>query len=150
PQILGQLKSAFGVATRVGCVGPLLGRCLERAFGVAKRVRTETAITRGAANVSSVAVELAQRGFGDLDGKAVLVIGAGKMSDLAARHLADDGADRIVVTNRSPERADALAAKVGGTAQPFERLAELLLDADVVISSTGAPHPILTRELVKK
>src|SRR5262249_39974600 len=87
PQILGQLTAADQVAAAAGSVGPLLGRCLERAFGVAKRVRTETAIARGAANVASVAVELAQRVFGMLDGRTVLVVGAGKMSELAARHL---------------------------------------------------------------
>src|SRR5262249_46635991 len=137
PQILGQLKSAFGAASEVGAVGPLLGRCLERAFGVAKRVRTETALARGAANVSSVAVELAQRVFGELDGKTVLVVGAGKMSALAARPLADDGAEQILVTNRSPQRAEALAATVGGAARPWAELHKLLADADVVVSSTG-------------
>ena len=86
-QILGQLKDAYGVAGSAGTSGPVLGRCLERAFGVAKRVRTETAIARGAANVSTVAVDLAKRVFGDLAGKSVLVVGAGKMSTLAARHL---------------------------------------------------------------
>ncbi|HSD90202.1 MAG TPA: glutamyl-tRNA reductase, partial [Kofleriaceae bacterium] len=105
-QILGQLKAAYGLANRTGTSGPVLSRALERAFGVAKRVRTETAIARGAANVSSVAVELAGRVFGDLTGKSVLVVGAGKMSSLAARHLYSNGAQRIVVTNRSPEKAD--------------------------------------------
>ncbi len=149
PQILGQMKSAFGTANEVGSVGPLLGRCLERAFGVAKRVRTETAIARGAANVSSVAVELAQKVFGDLDGKTVLVIGAGKMSALAARHLADDGADNILVINRSPARAEALAQTVGGHARPWTDLHKLLGEVDVVVSSTGAREPILTKSDMK-
>jgi len=149
PQILGQMKSAYGIATQVGVLGPILGRCLERAFGVAKRVRTETAIARGAANVSSVAVQLAQKVFGELDGKTVLVVGAGKMSDLAARHLADDGAGRILVTNRSPERAVALAGRVGGEARPWSELESLLAGADVVISSTGSREPIITRALMK-
>ena len=128
----------------------MLGRCLERAFGVAKRVRTETSISRGAANVSSVAVELAARVFGDLAGKRVLVIGAGKMSTLAARHLYASGAQRIVVTNRSPEKAEALAAEIDGVARPWADLEGLLVDADVVISSTGAREPILTKALFKK
>jgi glutamyl-tRNA reductase len=149
PQILGQMKSAYGVATQLGAVGPLLGRCVERAFGVAKRVRTETAIARGAANVSSVAVELAKSVFGELDGKTVLVVGAGKMSALAARHLADDGASHILVTNRSPARAEALAGEVGGQARPWEALAELLVAADVVVSSTGATEPVITRDMMK-
>lgn len=149
-QILGQLKAAYGVATGAGTSGPLLGRCLERAFGVAKRVRTETAIARGAANISTVAVDLAKRVFGNLAGKSVLVIGAGKMSTLAARHLYASGAQRIVVTNRSPEKAEALAAEIDGTSRPWAELERLLVEADVVISSTGAREPILTRALFKR
>jgi glutamyl-tRNA reductase len=127
----------------------VLSRALERAFGVAKRVRTETTIARGAANVSSVAVELASRVFGDLSGKSVLVVGAGKMSALAARHLYSSGAQRIVVTNRSPAKAEALAAHIDGTAKPWEDLEQHLVEADVVISSTGAREPILTKKLFK-
>lgn len=149
-QILGQLKAAYDVANGAGTSGPLLGRCLERAFGVAKRVRTETAIARGAANVSTVAVDLAKRVFGSLAGKGVLVIGAGKMSTLAARHLYASGAQRIIVTNRSPEKAEALAAEIDGTARPWAELERLLAEADVVISSTGAREPILTRALFKR
>jgi glutamyl-tRNA reductase len=149
-QILGQLKEAYGVAGASGTSGPLLGRCMERAFGVAKRVRSETAIARGAANVSTVAVDLAHRVFGDLAGKSVLVIGAGKMSRLAARHLYGSGAKHIVVTNRSPEKAEALAAEIDGIARPWAQLEQLLADADVVISSTGAREPILTKALFKK
>ncbi len=149
-QILGQLKAAYGIAGKAGTTGPVLGRALERAFGVAKRVRTETPIARGSANVSSVAVELASRVFGNLSGKNVLVVGAGKMSTLAARHLYSEGAQKIVVTNRSPEKAEALAAEIEGTAKPFAELEQLLADADVVISSTGAREPILTKSLFKK
>lgn len=149
-QILGQLKNAYGLATQHGCVGPLLGRCLERAFGVAKRVRTETEIARGSANVSSVAVELAKKIFGDLAGRLVLVVGAGKMSDLAARHLRADGAAEILVTNRSPERAEELARKVDGQARPFAELEQLLGLADIVISSTGSRDPVIGRDLMKR
>jgi glutamyl-tRNA reductase len=149
-QILGQLKAAYGVAASAGTSGPLLGRCLERAFGVAKRVRTETAIARGAANVSTVAVDLAKRVFGDLTGKSVLVVGAGKMSTLAARHLYASGAQHIVVTNRSPDKAEALATEIDGIAKPWANLEALLVEADVVISSTGAREPILTRPLFKR
>jgi glutamyl-tRNA reductase len=149
-QILGQLKEAYGIAGKAGTSGSVLSRCLERAFGVAKRVRTETAIARGAANVSSVAVELASKVFGDLAGKNVLVVGAGKMSSLAARHLYANGAQKIVVTNRSPEKAEALAAEIEGEARPWSDLERLLVDADVVISSTGAREPILTKALFKK
>ena len=149
-QILGQLKDAYAFAGTAGTSGPVLSRAVERAFGVAKRVRTETAIARGAANVSSVAVELAGRVFGDLAGKNVLVVGAGKMSSLAAKHLYSNGAHRIVVTNRSLEKAEALAEAIEATARPWAELEQLLVEADVVISSTGAREPILTRALFKK
>lgn len=147
-QILGQLKHAR--ASAGGAVGPVLGRWLERAFGVAKRVRTETTIARGAANVSSVAVELAVRVFGELGGKGVLVVGAGKMSTLAARHLRNAGVAELVVTNRSPERATKLADDIDGVARPWDRLEDLLVAADVVVSSTGAREPVLTVPLLKK
>ena len=149
-QILGQLKAAYNVAGQVGTTGPVLTRFVERAFGVAKRTRNETTIARGAANVSSVAVELAARVFGDLTGKHVLVVGAGKMSTLAARHLRDAGAGQIVVTNRSPERATQLAATIGGIAKPWAELNALLERADVVISSTGAREPIFTRDQMRR
>ena len=149
-QILGQLKDAYARAHASGAAGPILSRCLERAWSAAKRVRTETAIAKGAANVSSVAVELAARVFGDLTGKKVLVIGAGKMSTLAARHLRAAGVSELAVTNRSPERAAVLARDLGGVARPWAALAEHLAAADVVISSTGAREPILTRALMKK
>jgi glutamyl-tRNA reductase len=148
-QILGQLKAARGVAETTGTTGSVLTRALDRAFSVAKRVRTETSIARGAANVSSVAVELAARVFGNLAGKSVLVVGAGKMSALAARHLYASGAQRIVVTNRSPQKAEALATEIDGVAKPWEDLEKHLIEADVVISSTGAREPILTKKLFK-
>lgn len=149
-QILGQLKDAHGRATAAGAVGAVVGRCLERAYGAAKRVRTETPIARGAANVSSVAVELAGRVFGDLHGKHVLVVGAGKMSRLAARHLRAAGVSTLTVTNRSPERAAALAAELDAVARPWAELEALLVKADVVVSSTGARQPILTRAVMKQ
>jgi glutamyl-tRNA reductase len=149
-QILGQLKSAYSVAGRVGATGATLRRCLERAFGVAKRVRSETSIARGAANVSSVAVELATHVFRDLEGKSVLVVGAGKMSTLAARHLRSAGTSKIVVTNRSPQRAHELAEEIDGVAAPWEQLIDQLAAADVVISSTGAREPVLTVPMFKK
>jgi glutamyl-tRNA reductase len=150
PQILGQLKAAYELAGRAGARGPLLTRCLDRAFGVAKRVRTETAIARGSASVSSVAVDLARSIFGDLDGKKVLVVGAGKMSALAARHLDAAGVGDILVTNRSPERAAALAGRVGGEARPFAELEAMLAACDIVVSSTGARQPIIDVALMKR
>ena len=149
-QILGQLKDAYAFAGTAGTSGPVLSRAVERAFGVAKRVRTETTIARGAANVSSVAVELAGRVFGNLAGKNVLVVGAGKMSSLAAKHLYSNGAQKIVVTNRSPEKAEALADEIEATARPWAELEQLLVEADVVISSTGSREPVLTKPMFKK
>lgn len=149
-QILGQLKSAYGVAVTSHSTGPVLGRCLEKAFSVAKRVRNETGVSRGAANVSSVAVELARRVFIELSGKNVLVVGAGKMSALAVRHLRTAGAGTIMVTNRSPEKAEALAEEVDGVARSWDQLESLLAMADVVISSTGSREPVLTRKLMKR
>jgi glutamyl-tRNA reductase len=149
-QILGQLKAAHAQAGEAGTSGPMLGRCLERAFGAAKRVRSETQIARGAANVSTVAVDLAQKVFGALAGKRVLVVGAGKMSTLAARHLRNAGVEEIVVTNRSPDRAARLAEEIDGVARPWADLEPELALADVVISSTGAREPILTAPLFKR
>src|SRR5439155_13209785 len=105
PQILGQVKDAYGAAVRAGTAGGWLARCLERAFAVAKRVRTETRIAEGAASVSSVAVDLAKSIFGDLAGRIVLLIGAGKMAGLAARRLRAAGAAEAVVANRTFELA---------------------------------------------
>ena len=149
-QILGQLKDAYGRAAAAGTANAILGRCLERSFRVAKRVRSETEIAKGAANISSVAVELAVRVFGDLAGKSILLLGAGKMSALAARHLRRAGAAHIAVANRSRDRAAQLAAEVDGEARTWEELDDLLAAADVVISSTGSTEPVLTRKRIKK
>lgn len=149
-QILGQLKAAFNITQRTGATGQILGRCMERAFGVAKRVRTETGVSLGAANVSTVAVDLARRVFGDLEGRQVLVVGAGKMSAVAVRHLRANGAGEILVTNRSPEKAHMLADEVDGIARPWADLDDLLVIADVVISSTAAQSPLLTKQRMKK
>jgi len=148
-QILGQVKEAYGVAVRANACGPILSRSMERAFSAAKRVRTETGVSRGAANVSTVAVDLARRVFGELEGKNVAIVGAGKMSALAARHLRAQGASSIYVTNRSPERGQALATEVEGTYRAWESIPELLERSDVVISSTGAGQPILTKKILR-
>lgn len=146
PQILGQLKEAYGLAKEIGTVGFLLNRLFQRAFFVGKRVRRETLIGDGAVSVSFVAVELAKRIFGDLKGKRVLVIGAGEMCELAAKHLKAAGAGEIFVTNRTWQRALELARQIQGQAVPFEGFREMLKDVDVVISSTGAPSFILKKE----
>jgi len=146
-QILGQVKEAYGLASAAQAAGSTISRLCNRAFATAKRVRNETEIGRGATSVSAVAVELVEKIFGDLKGRGVLLVGAGKMGALSAKALSDLGADRILVTNRSPEKAAALAGQVGGQAEPWEKLPDLLTAADVVLVSTGAPQYVITRDL---
>jgi glutamyl-tRNA reductase len=146
PQILGQVKEAYAVARAVGAVNSQLDALVTRAFAVAKKVRSETAVGSSAVSVASVAVELAQKIFGNLKGKHVYLVGAGKMSELAARHLLAHGAESIFVANRTHERAQQLAHKFGGQAMRFEELYETADKADIVITSTGAPHTIFRRE----
>ncbi len=146
PQILGQVKDAFATARAAGTVSGQLEHLLQSAFAAAKRVRTETAIGSNSVSIASVAVELARKIFGSLQGRTVFLVGAGKMSELAARHLVQQGAGAILVTNRTLERARQLAEPFNGRVIPFEKLYETATDADIVISSTGAPHPIFRRE----
>ena len=146
PQILGQVKEAFTVARASGTVGAHLEHLLQSAFAAAKRVRTETEIGSNSVSIASVAVELARKIFGSLNGRTVFLVGAGKMSELAARHLVQQGAGAILVTNRTQERARQLAEPFKGRVIPFEQLYEAASEADIVISSTGAPHPIFRRE----
>lgn len=145
-QILGQVKEAYAAARAVGAVHSQLDLLLTRAFAVAKRVRTETAVGSSAVSVASVAVELAKKIFGSLHGKHVYLVGAGKMSELAARHLLAHGAASIFVANRTYDRAKQLAAKFDGRAILFEELYNTCDRADIVITSTGAPHALFRRE----
>ena len=145
-QILGQVKEAYATARAVGAVNSQLDQLLTRAFAVAKRVRTETAVGSSAVSVASVAVELAKKIFGSLNGKHVYLVGAGKMTELAARHLLAHGAASIFVANRTYDRAIRLAQKFDGQAIEFNRLYETCDRADIVITSTGAPHAIFRRE----
>ena len=137
PQILGQVKSAYQIAEKAGTLGPVLNALRNRSLAAAKRVRTETGIGRNAVSVSHVAVELARKIFGDLRDRHVLLVGAGKMSELAARHLVRDGARATVLGGRTFARAEQLAAALGGRAVPFEALRDELARADIVISGTG-------------
>jgi glutamyl-tRNA reductase len=146
PQILGQVKAAYTVALSQHTTGIVLNNLLEQAFHVAKRVRTETGIATSPVSISSVAVELARKIFGDLAGRTVLILGAGEMAELALRHLVDDGVRSILVANRSHERAVALAAQFHGKAVTFEAFRREMVEADIVISSTSAPHVILKKE----
>ena len=146
PQILGQVKHSYTVAKAIGSIHGNLDALLSRALSVAKRVRTETAIGSSAVSVASVAVGLAEKIFGNLRGRNVYVVGAGKMSELAAKHLRSHGAGTIFVSNRTLERAQQMAEKIGGSAIHFDRLYETANQADIVITSTGAPHAIFRRE----
>jgi len=146
PQILGQVKEAYAVARGLGAVHSALEALLSRAFAVAKRVRTETAIGSSSVSVASVAVQLAEKIFGSLEGKTVYLVGAGKMAELAARHLIGHGAGKIIISNRTHERAVQLAEAFGGEAVPFERLHETAGHADIILTSTGASEPIFRRE----
>jgi len=150
PQILGQVKQAFALAREAGALNGTLHEVVNQALSVAKRVRRETALGSAAVSVSYAAVELAKKIFGTLQGKTILVIGAGKMSELAARHLIHSGASQIYVTNRTYERAVELAQLFHGSAFQFEQLFEYLSHADIVISSTGAPHFILQKSAVEQ
>src|ERR1700723_130248 len=145
-QILGQVKEAYATARAVGAIHSQLDLLLTRAFAVAKRVRTETAVGSSAVSVASVAVELAKKIFGSLNGKHVYLVGAGKMSELAARHLLAHGAASIFVANRTYDRAIRLAQKFDGQAIEFSRLYDTCDKGDIVITSTGSPHAIFRRE----
>jgi glutamyl-tRNA reductase len=146
PQILGQVKDAFAVARASGTVGGHLEHLLQGAFAAAKKVRSETEIGSNSVSIASVAVELARKIFGSLQGRTVFLVGAGKMSELAARHLVQQGAGAILVTNRTLERARRMAETFQGQVIPFGQLYEAASQADIVISSTGAPHAIFRRE----
>lgn len=142
------MKNAFDRASEIGALGSLLSRCFTRAFSVAKRVRTETGIAAGAVSISSIAVQLAESIFGELRGRRVLLVGAGEMGEAAAKALAQDGS-LLSVLNRSPEKAERVAAECGGEARPFEVLTQELVKADVVITSTSTPRYVITPELME-
>ena len=150
PQILGQVKEAFRIAMDAGTVGMHLSALMNRAFAVAKKVRSETGISQSAVSVSYAAVELARKIFGDLSGKTVMIIGASKMGELAAKHLRRAGASSVLVTNRTFERAVELAKVFEGAAVPFEHFTDHMTGADIVITSTGAPHFIIGRSLAEQ
>jgi glutamyl-tRNA reductase len=150
PQILGQVKDSYTVAREVGAVSTHLESLLQRTFTVAKKIRTETQIGSSSVSIASVAVDLARKIFGSLEGKTVLIVGAGKMSELAARHLIEHGASSILVANRTQARAEKIAADFANPtihteAIPFEALYEQAARADIVITSTGAPEKIFAR-----
>ncbi len=148
-QILAQVREAYIAAKEAGTVGPILEQCVQAAFRGGKAVRTDTGIAEETVSIGSVAVELARRIFPKLENTHVLVIGAGKMGRVTARALARSGVAEVVVTNRSPERAERLARELGWTARPIDELDDLLVRADVVLTCTGAERPILDGRRLK-
>jgi len=150
PQVLGQVRHAYSLAVGAGTAGKVLHRLVHHAFHVAKRVRSETGIAASAVSVSYTAVELGRKIFGTLKGATVLLVGAGEMAELAAQHLANAGASRLLVANRTYETAQQLALKFGGEAVGFDALPEHLAEADVILCSTGAPHYVVTREMAEQ
>jgi glutamyl-tRNA reductase len=149
-QIAGQVKRAYETAHEHGTVGPILHALFQQAHVVAKRVRTETGIARGHVSVSSAAVDYVRQVFDRFDDKTILVIGAGKMGELTLRHLRQLRPQKIWVINRSPDKAAAVAAGCGGIAVPWEKLDEVLARSDIILSTTGAPEPIVTLERYRK
>jgi glutamyl-tRNA reductase len=143
PQILGQVKDAYALAQSCQTLGPVLHALMAQALNVAKKVRTDTEVGRLAVSVSFAAVELGRKIFGTLDGRSVLLIGAGEMAELAARHLVDQGALALYVANRTASRAHELAQRLGGTAVPFDEIARVMAAVDIVIALTGAAEPIV-------
>jgi glutamyl-tRNA reductase len=143
PQILGQVKDAFALAQACRTVGPVLSALMSQAFSVAKRVRTETEVGRLAVSVSSTAVELARKIFGSLEGKGVLLLGAGEMAELAARLLMEAGAAPLYVANRTAARARDLAEALAGTAVALSDVPAVMARVDVVIAATAAPEPVV-------
>ena len=149
PQILGQIKEAFAQATRQKTTGVILNRLMHRAFHVAKRVRTETEICEAAVSISYAAVELAKKIFHVLDGKKVLLIGAGEMAELAAKHLVAQGVSSMVVANRTFDRAVQVAELFRAQAVSIEEVGAQLLDVDIVVTSTASSEYLITRDQVK-
>ena len=146
PQILGQVKSSYLAARSAGAIRGHLDKVLQRAFVVAKRVRSETQIGSSSVSIASVAVELARKIFGSLEGRKILLVGAGKMSEQAARHLMSQGASSVLVANRTYERAEQLAQRFGGRAIAFDDLYASADQADIIITSTGSARPVFRRE----
>ena len=150
PQILGQIKEAYVQATNQKTSGVILNRLMHRAFHVAKRVRSETDIGGAAVSISYAAVELAKKIFHILEGKKVLLIGAGEMAELAAKHLLSNGVSSIIVANRTFERAVEVAERFNALPVLFDEIGSQLLDVDIVITSTASPEYVITQSQVKK
>jgi len=149
PQILGQVKDAYRRCVENRASGVIFNRLLHHAFRVAKRVRTETGIASNAVSISFTAVQLAKKIFGDLKGKSILLVGAGEMAELAARHLLNSGVSKITFANRTYDRAVKLAEEFCGRACEFDLIGETLQEVDIVISSTGAPGHVIGADMIE-
>ena len=149
PQVLGQVRRAYSIALEAGTAGRILNRLIHHAFRVAKRVRTETGIAANAVSISYMAVELGKKIFKSLKGQTALLIGAGEMAELSARHLINAGVSRVLLANRTEEPAARLAAELGGEAISFDQLSNYLADADIVLCSTAADHYVITEQMAR-
>jgi glutamyl-tRNA reductase len=150
PQVLGQVRHAYSLAVEAGTAGRVLNRLVHQAFHVAKRVRRETGIAASAVSISYTAVELGRKVFGDLKDRTVLIVGAGEMAELSAKHLVNAGVSRVLVTNRTESTARALASQFNGEARDFSHLAMHLAEADIVICSTGAKDYVITPQIARE
>jgi glutamyl-tRNA reductase len=150
PQVLGQVRRAYSLALEAGTTGRVLNRLIHQAFRVAKRVRSETGIASNAVSISYMAVELGKKIFNSLKGQTVLLIGAGEMAELSARHLINAGVSRVMITNRTEESSQRLAKEFGGEAVGFEQLADYLPEADIVVCSTGAREYVVTAPMARE
>jgi glutamyl-tRNA reductase len=149
-QILGQLKDAFDIALKTKTTSTILNKLIKKAISVAKRVRTETKLAQGAVSISTAAVELAKKIFGTLEGKNVMLLGAGEMAELAAQHLLGNGVKNILVANRTFERAEELAKEFKGDAIRFEHFPDALVMVDILICATGAQQYVVKRDMAAK
>jgi len=150
PQVLGQVRRAYSIALEAGTAGRILNRLVHHAFRVAKRVRTETGIGANAVSISYMAVELGKKIFNSLEGHTALLIGAGEMAELSARHLLNAGVSRVLLANRTEERAGRLAAELGAETVNFAELSRYLVEADVIICSTAADRYVITEQMVRE
>jgi glutamyl-tRNA reductase len=149
PQVLGQVRRAYSIALEAGTAGRILNRLVHHAFRVAKRVRTETGIGANAVSISYMAVELGRKIFNSLEGHTALLIGAGEMAELSARHLQSAGVARVLLANRTEERAGRLAAELGGETVNFDELPKYLAEADIIICSTAADRFVVTEQMAR-
>ena len=149
-EVLGQVREAYHLASACKAAGPLLGKLFRKSISVGKRARTETAISRNAVSVSYAAVELARNVFGDLTDCRALVVGAGETSEQTLKNLVDNGVTEVTIINRTRHRAEAIASWCNGRVLAFDRVAQALWHADIVISSTSAPHPVIRRDAVER